>query len=165
MSTWSSIDAIAVSILRCELAVTRTRADATRLAVSKVPNRVVMIGTREPRPDTSDSIEGCSSRPPLRMTQDNDRKAFGRMGAQHCEHHIGAVAGVTTATPSVSRSTTCSAVMPATRTSIASRASSAGSPRRSVPCAAFQLGHQRRDQEQLLVGQHVGLGFEAFQRV
>ena len=94
-----------MSILRCELAVTRPRADATRLAVSKVPNRVVMIGTRSPRPDTSDPIEGCSSRPPLRMTQDNDGKPSAAWALSTASTTSERSPGVTTATPSVSRST------------------------------------------------------------
>ena len=65
--------------------------------------------------------------------------------------------GVMTATPSVSRSSTCSAVMPATSTPITSRFSSSWSPliERAFDGLA-QIAHRRRDQQRLL-GQHVGL--------
>ena len=128
VSTWASISASAVSILRCEVAVTRPRADATRLAVSNVPKSVAMIGSRRPSPDTSEAIDGCSSSPPLRMTQDSDGKPSAAWALTTASTTSERSPGVMTATPSFSRSSTCSAVMPATSTSIASRVSSAGSP-------------------------------------
>ena len=101
VSTQVSISARAVSILRCEPAVTRPRVDATRLAVSKVPNGVVMIGSRRPRPDTSDSIDGCSSRPPLRITQDSDGKPSAAWALTTASTTSERSPGVITPTPSV----------------------------------------------------------------
>ena len=53
---------------------------------------VAMIGSRRPRPDTSAAIDGCSSQPAVEDDARQRRKAFGRMGAHHREHHVGAVA-------------------------------------------------------------------------
>ena len=157
VSTCSSISASAVSILRSEVAVTRPRAEATRLAVSNVPNLVVMIGSRRPSPDTSDAMDGCSSRPPLRMRHDSDGKPSAAWALTTASTTSDRSPAVMTATLSFSRSSTCSAVMPATSTSIASRDSSAESPAITVPSTAvLQFGHRRRDQQRLL-GQHVAL--------
>ena len=95
-----------------------------------------MIGSRSPSPDTSDAIDGCSSSPPLRMTQDSDGKPSAAWALTTASTTSERSPGVMTATPSFSRSSTCSAVMPATSTSIASRDSSAGSPPMTVPSTA-----------------------------
>ena len=99
------------------------------------------------------------------MTHDSDGKPSAAWALTTASTTSERSPGVTTATPSVSRSSTCSAVMPATRTPITSRASSAGSPLHKGAFDRFcKIGHRRRDQQRLL-GQHVGLRFEALQRL
>ena len=136
MSTWRSISAMAVSILRCEVAVTRPRASATALAVSNVPKSVATIGSRSPRPVTSFAIDRCRAIPPLRMIADSDGNPSAAWALATASTTSERSPGVITAAPSVSRSTTCSAVMPATSTPITSRASSDSSPCTSVPATA-----------------------------
>ena len=125
-----------MSILRCDVAVTRPRADATALAVSKVPSVVAMIGSRSRRPATSAAIDGCNSNPPLRMMHDSDGNPSAAWALATASTTSERSPGVTTATPSRSRSSTWSAVMPATTTPIASRPISAVSPLTSVPFTA-----------------------------
>ena len=92
VSTCSSNSASAVSILRCELAVTRPRAAATRLAVSKVPN----LGRDDRQPQPEPGHQRRDRRMQLEAAVEDDagqrREAFGRMGTHHGEHHVGAVA-------------------------------------------------------------------------
>ena len=164
VSTWVSISSIAVSILRCDDAVTRPRVAATLLAVSNVPKVVAMMGSRWPSPATSVAIDGCSSSPPLRMMHDSDGKPSAAWALTTASTTSERSPGVMTATPSVSRSSTCSAVMPATSTSITSRLSSSGSPLTTVPSTArCEVADRRRDQQRLL-GQDIRLRREALQR-
>ena len=116
-----------------------------------------MMGSRRPSPATRAAIDGCSSSPPLRMTRDNDGNPSAAWALTTASTTSERSPGVMTAMPSRSRSSTCSAVIPATSTPITSRSSSSSSPliRRPVH-RALQIGHRRRHQQRLL-GQHVGL--------
>ncbi len=72
--------------------MTRPRAEATRLAVSNVPNLVVMIGSRRRSPDTSDAIDGCNSQTAVEDEAGQRRKALRGMRTHNCQHDVGSVA-------------------------------------------------------------------------
>ena len=88
VSTWVSISSIAVSILRCEDAVTRPRVAAILLAVSNVPNGVAMIGSRWFSPDTSLAIARMQFEAAVEDDARQRRKAFCGMGADDREHDV-----------------------------------------------------------------------------
>ncbi|SKV87032.1 Uncharacterised protein [Mycobacteroides abscessus subsp. massiliense] len=136
-STYRSISASAVSILRAEATVTRPRACAAALAVSNVPESVSMIGNRSPIPSTRSAIRGCSFSPPLRMIADSDGNPSATCALATASSTSDRSAGKMTACPSCRRSKQCSAVMPATMKLVASRDSSASSPLTNEPFTAF----------------------------
>ena len=151
-----------MSILRCDDAVTRPRVAATLLAVSNVPRVVAMMGSRWFNPDTSAAIDGCSSSPPLRMMHDSDGKPSAAWALTTASTTSERSPGVITATPSVSRSSTCSAVMPATSTSsdFALEQFLVAADDRAVD-GPLQVAHRGCDQQRLL-GKTYDFGGKAF---
>ena len=164
VSTWVSISASAVSILRSEVAVTRPRAEATRLAVSNVPNLVAMIG----KPQTQPGHQRRDRRVQLQPTVEDDarqrRKAFGGMGTHDSEHDIGSVA----------RRDDGHALLQPLQHMLGGHARHqhmhrlARQQRRIAADHGaldgfLQLGHRWGDQQRLL-GQHVALRLELLQR-
>ena len=95
-----------------------------------------MMGSRSRSPATSAAIDGCSANPPLRTMQDSDGNPSAAWALAAASTTSERSPGVITAMPSRSRSSTWSAVIPATNTPITSRSTSSASPLTSVPCTA-----------------------------
>ena len=101
VSTWRPSSASAVSILRCEVAVTRPRADATPCW----PSRTCRVGGDDRQPQCPDRHQrrrstGAGRSPPLRMMQDSDGKPSAAWALTTASTTSERSPGVMTATPS-----------------------------------------------------------------
>ena len=134
--TCRSNSASARSALRGESAASRPRVWVIRSAVSYVPRWLVAIGSELESPSSRRVICGAVSNPPLRITPARLGKVSDWFASRVAMRTSLRSPGTTTMPPSIRRGSTFSMLMPATTVPMASRSSSASSPRTNVASVA-----------------------------